>query len=430
MNRIQKHYALAAIALVIVGFFVWRATRPDPNELPYVAVDEDVAEVTRIATGLGPISRIQFSPAGDFMLVGVLTGEIYAFQRTSPVDQPASWIMQSEPILTIKTAFPGFPPEENGLTGIAFAADYAESFQVFFTYTYQAAADDYRNRVARAQVTFASDQVIASPAVDIYELKTPAAPSHQIQGIVGVMVEGVSHALFTVGEGFEADRALNVAEEAGKLMLVAFDGSDPRGTRPYPDQPKIQAIGLRNPPDLAINFFDPLERLAILDTGPDKNDRFIYGDFLSDGEPVQGLNLGWDGTTDSLAALRLDENTIGTPDLVLHKWDPTHTATNIVFHPGKGGVPTSTAAQATVLTSLFGRTNETGKDKPGREIWLGALAYDQTQPQISWNPFVVRSAKGINEPGHPLGLAVDPVTYDVVFGDILEGALYWVTIKE
>lgn len=430
MNWTQKHFVLAAIALLIVGFFVWRATRPDPNELPYEVVDERVASIQRIADDLGPVSRIQFSPAGDFMLVGLLTGEVYAFTRSSAVDEPPSWVQQPTPVLTIPTGFPGFPPEENGLTGIAFAADYSESFHVFFTYTFRVGEDDYRNRIARAQVALASDQVIAEPAVDIYELATPAGSSHQIQGVVGVMVENVSHALFTVGEGFDADRALNVAEEAGKLMLVAFDGSDPRGARPYPDQPKIQAIGLRNPPDLAINTADPLERLAIVDTGPDKNDRFLYGDFLGNGEPAQGLNLGWDGTTDSLAKLRLDVNTIGTPDVVLYTWDPSHTATNIVFHPGKGLVPASTDTQATVFASLFGRTNEVGAGKPGREIWLGTLVYDQTQPQISWDPFVVRSSRGVDEQGHPLGLAIDPVTQDMVFGDILEGALYWVTINE
>lgn len=426
----KRIYGLgAAIVILVLVLIGWNAWQRSTSSLPYT-IDEKIGSISRLADDLGPVTQIKFSPDGSYFLVALLTGEVYGFVQTT-IDGQTTWVKQAEPVLTITTAFPGFPPEENGLIGLAFAADYETSREIFFTYAFRAGEDDIRNRVARTEIILASDLLVADGLTDIYELKTPGNASHQIEGAVGILVENISHVMFGVGEGFEADRALDVAKEAGKLMLIRRDGSDPAGPRPYPTNPKIQAIGFRNPPDLAINQFDPEQRLAIVDTGPDTNDRFIYAKFIDliQGKAVTGLDLGWDGTSTSLAESRPDQNSVNLPNSVLYRWEPAHTATNIVFHPGKGQIPTSTKDQATVFASLFGRTGETGRGKPGREIWLGTLTTG-TEPAVSWQLFITRSKKGVGEVGHPLGLAIDPNTDDIVFGDIMEGSIYWVHINE
>ncbi len=408
-------------AMVLRSYFA--ARRSSADQLSYQAAAPDKVALERIATDLGPITRLKISPDGKLLLVGILTGEVYAFQR-----QESDWVRQTQPVVKIATAFPGFPPEENGLTGIAFGSDYAVSGDVFFTYAFQ--GDTIKNRVARATIRRVQDEFIVSDLVDIFEANSGGGSSHQIQGIESLLIDGQSYVLFLIGEGFKAERARNMALEAGKLMLMRRDGSDPQGDRPYPEEPKIQAIGIRNAPDLASNPFDPAGRLAIVDTGPDSYDRFIYGKFVAaKEEALQPIDLGWDGTTESLRADRPDGNVDGNPNMVLERWNPTHTATNIVFHPGKGVIPASTSERTSVLVSFFGRTGETGAGKPGREILLGEIRTGG-QPQLTWKPLIGRSKTGLDTVGHPIALERDPVTNDLLFADIIEGAIYRAIIKD
>lgn len=435
--------SILMIAVVMAAAYFLRPSRsraPENTALPtqaaYVGTQPDQVDVTAIAKEPGTVTRIKFTPDGQFMLVGTLTGDIFVYRRSGE-----TWTKQAEPLVSVATAFPGFPPEENGLTGLAFGADYADATggDLFITYAYLAGENDIKNRVARLAVTPQAGKLVGSNLVDIFEANASGGSSHQIQGIVGIMVEGQPHALFLIGEGFVHQRAQDLSQEAGKLMLIGRDGANPLGPRPYTSQPKLQAIGIRNAPDLAINSFDPLKRLAIVDTGPDQYDRFLYGKFIDlvNGTRVDGIDLGWNGTVDSLLASRFDPNISGSPDPTLYRWDPTQTATNIVFHPGKGVIPKSTEEQASVLVSLFGRTGEMGPEVPGRAIWLATLTLGNAPKLGAWQPLVVRSETGVNEFGHPLGLERDPVTNDLVFSNLQltteespESVVYWVSIKD
>lgn len=426
----SKSLPIGLIVLLLVSlsfWLLWSSLRGaevvDPNALGYEALQPERVQIERLFRDLGPITRLKISPSGDLLLAGILTGDVLAFTRVA--DQ---WVRQAEPLLTLETAFPGFPPDENGLSGIAFGVDFATSGDVFFTYASK--GEEITNHVARATLESRDGQFVATDLTDIFSANVPTNSSHQIQAIEGVMIDNEPHVVFLIGEGFQAQRALDVTLEAGKLMLMRRDGSDPAGLRPYPGQSKIQAIGIRNAPDLAINPFDSVGRLAIVDTGPDSFDRFIYGKFLaSDGGIVRPVDLGWDGTPESLALDRDDPNVTGKPNTILYRWNPTQTATNIVFHPGKGLIPASTSETASVLVSLFGRTGETGADKPGREILLGRLTI-ATEPAITWEPFIRRSKTGVDQVGHPLALERDPRTNDLYFADIIEGAIYHARIKE
>lgn len=423
--RVRLWFGLVLVLLGAIGLLI---SRPAQSNLPYKVLMKG-ATLTRIAQDLGPIVRTEFSPDGRVLLVGRLSGEVLALVRDAA--DPTVWQLQADPVVTIATSFPGFPPDENGLSGIAFAADYTTSQEVFFAYTIKLDSGLFRNRVARMKLVETAGRWSGEDLTDIFEANAPTAASHQIQDIEGVLVQEQSHVLFLVGEGFKAERALSLAEEAGKLMLIQRDGQDPLGTRPYPDSPKLQAIGIRNAPDLAINSHDPARRIAIVDTGHDNYDRLIYGKFLDEaGGRLTGLNLGWDGSTESLAADRSDPNSPGTPNTMLYRWDPTETATNVVFHPGKGRIDAATEQEVSIFINLFGRTGLTDTER-GRKIVRATLDISQDQPVLSdWEPFVIRSKTGAAELGHPLALELDPVTKNLVFADILEGALYQVEIKE
>ena len=443
MSATTRWIMIVILLVAGIGFYSVSRYKPAKTQPPqsassqpaaYAGVDPSKVQVTALGTEPGTISRIKFTPDGQFMIASQLTGEVLVYKREGD-----SWKKQSKPLVSVATAFPGFPPEENGLTGMAFGADFATSGDMFFSYAYLQGEKDIRNRIARAKVVVENGELVGSNLTDIFEGNVPADSSHQIQAIQGVMVQDKPHVLFQMGEGFHAERSQDPTKEAGKLMLIQRDGSNPLGPRPFPDQPKIQAIGFRNPPDLEINQFDPLKREAIVDTGPDQYDRFIYGKFIDlvGGKKVEGLDLGWNGTVDSLTASRFDPNVTGRPDPILYRWDPTHTATNIVFHPGKGIIPESTDQQTSVLVSLFGRTGETGPDVPGRAIWLNTLTLGDSPKLGTWQPFIVRSPDGVNTFGHPLALELDPVTNDLVFIDINltkdqspQSTLYWAKISE
>jgi len=414
MSKTLIKLVVLLFVLVISGFILYKYIS---NPLPYKLANKDMGKISTLKEELFGVTRIKFSPSGDVMLVGTLTGEIYLFDRAND----GSLIMRPEPIHKIQTGFPGFPPEENGLTGMAFASDFNETGEIFFAYTFKEEDNLYLNRVAKGKLIESHGNYTITNFTDIFTANTPSEFSHQIQGIVGFDINGVSHAMFLVGEGFQAERSLDLTKESGKLMLIRSDGSDPLGPRPFPNYPKIQARGLRNPPDLAINVLDPLRRQAIVDTGPDINDRFIYANFIDlvNSSYLPEVNLIWDGTDESLNSESSE---------VRYTWSPTHTPTNIVFHPGKGLIPLSTETNTTVLVSLFGRTGLVGSQVPGREIWLGSLPL-LTDDKPSWEPFIVRTTSGIGSEGHPIGLIMDPTNMNLVFADIMTGTIYLVEIN-
>ncbi len=361
------------------------------------------------------VSHIEMTPDGNTMLVGTLPGVIFVYHKKN-----GGWLRQEEPFFTVATSQPGFPPEEAGLTGIALGADFETSGDVFLLYSFAKEKKSFRNRVMRLTYTKRGQRITGTNPKDIYEASTPGAGSHQIQDGVGVFVTGHPHLLFVIGEGFVGKRAPDPAEEAGKLMLIDREGNNPEGTRPYPQFPKIQATGLRNPPALTKNPLNGF--IAIGDTGPSSFDRFIYGKmFEENGENNGQLAFGWDGTDGSLQkkVQRVYEDSSG--DMVLHRWDPTETPVNIAFfeHPT---LPTLLPNQQYVLISLFGRTGEK-MNTPGKMIALGTLTNDDT-PDLSFIPLVVRTPESEGQLGHPIGLAIDPVSREFFFGDIMEGRMY------
>lgn len=365
------------------------------------------------------VTQIEITPDGQYMLVGSLSGTILVYQRIE--DQ---WLRQTEPFFSLETAQPGFPPEEAGLTGVALGADFEKSGDIFLNYSFAFEAGSFRNRVTRITFSKKGKKVVGQNPVQIFEAKTPGTGSHQIQDGVGVLIEDKPHLLFTIGEGFDATRALNPREEAGKVMLIDREGKTPVGTRAFPDSPFVQALGIRNAPGIAKNPQNGM--IAITDTGPNNNDRFLYGNmFDPKGSNTQTLNLNWDGNEQSLEKNAQDLYAAEPQNMLLHTWAPTETAVSIGFfdHPK---LPELAQNQQYALVVLFGRTGELGND-PGKKVLLATITHG-SQNKIAFEPFVARSAAAQDVLGHPIGLAVDPITSDVYFGDIIEGRIYKSTL--
>ena len=250
---------------------------PIPTAVSHI---DDIAQVT----------NIEITPNGAYMLVATLPGTVWVYHKVD-----GQFRRQQEPFFVVKTAQPGWPPQEAGLTGIALGADFAKSGDVFLFYSFAKEKRSFRNRVMRVKFTKLLGWVKGTRSTQIFEASTPGTGSHQIQDGVGVLVGGVPHVLFTVGEGFVAERALKPEEEAGKVILIQADGNPAVGSRPFANSLKVQAIGVRNAPGIVLNATN--NAIVIADTGPNNYDRLLYGTFYDPtGANDKQLSFHWDGT--------------------------------------------------------------------------------------------------------------------------------------
>lgn len=415
----KKNFLLLLLSsIVIISLSYWILTNREvaltpiekSNNQPFYKGTKESTQVSIFAENIPQITDIEITPNGKYMLAGSLTGTIYAFGK---VDN--EWKLQTKPFFEVNTSQPGYPPREAGLTGIILGADFEKSGDVFFNYSFAVNDKLFKNRVAR--VTLAKDgqrinKVCCStvkgtnPKI-IFEANTPGAVAHQIEDGVSLTVDGSPHILFGVGEGFQASRALDPQAESGKLILIDRSGRKSAGTRPF-ENPNIQAIGLRNPPDIAVNPENG--KVAVADTGPDNYDRLIYSKLVDiGGENVKRISLNWDGTEQSLKNIVPDPFESG--DMIIYRWKPTKTPVALNF--SKNGK---------LLVTLFGKSGSKS-NKPGKEILLGTIT-EGRQDRIVFETLVTRSPEGEGKLGNPIATAIDPITGEIYFSDIMEGRIY------
>lgn len=407
------------ILTLLVGGFVASSMLSGTKE-SYEAYAPGTFEVKALAD-VGPVTRITISPDGQIMLAATLTGEVRAFTK----NEQGQFQLQTEPFFTVDLGFEGLP-DESGLTGLVFGADFDTSGDVFLLYGHKVDDTTAENRVMRVTLTQENGIVTGEDPENIFTANVPQTTSHQIQNGIGVLVEEKPHLLFAIGEGFEADRSQDQTKEAGKLLLIQRDGTNPVGSRPYPANPKVQAIGVRNTFDMDIDPFDPTSRVALADTGVIEDDRLIYLDVLDQDSNGSGpLNLGWDGSDESLAKSIPDLGTPGAPEAVLQRWAPTFTVTGLAFYDDASLVPKADEDTSYVLIATYGKTQST-EATPDKTISLGIISHRDTQPRLTLYPLVRRAAKAHGQPGNIVGLEVDPTTKSFYFGDIVEGKVYQV----
>ena len=343
--------------------------------------------VSRVADNLGPVTRIKLTPDELLMFVTNLNGEVFVLAKDG--DQ---YIKQDTPVYKVRTGF--VLGEENGMTGLVVSQNFSVNHYIFLTYA-QREGSVGRNRILRLTVEKQGEVYVGTEPKVIFTGNTPVLGAHQIQGGVSVMIESQPHLLFAVGEAYHPGYAQDLGREAGKLMLITEDGDNPYGARPWPQYPKLQAIGIRNVYDLSV---DPQTNwLYFTDNGPDSNDTIIHAPVL---DGTRQFDFNWHNNADDL--LNPLENGQPHPEYVVYHWPVTV-------------APTDIAADniGRFYFNIFSSVRE-----PQKELVMGKLngqGIAALQTIANRRPDVAG--------GNLLGLALSD-NGSIYFGDFLDGAIY------
>lgn len=376
--------------------------------ISYEPIEKNKYQVTLFADKLLSPTRVKITPDGKHLLVSQVGGEVLAFDRKG-----TEWDNSPYLVTKVATNFPGFPPDEAGLTGFIFSSQFTKNGKLFLLYTFKDKTGTTLNRISVSKISERNGRLFGTTPRLVYQANIAGSGSHQITDGVGLMVGGKPHLLFLIGEGFDGKRAQNLEEEGGKVILIQEDGSKPLGVRPFAENPKIEALGIRNAFVITKNMNDPKNRYLFADTGPDKYDRLIYTQF--GGENLKAINFGWDGNQDNLTLPVPDPNNSEVADTVLYRFPETRTVTGLAFFQNSDKF----------LMTLFGKTGSS-QNSPGKEIWLGELTELDKQPKVSFRPIIKRVPEADGKLGNPIGLEFDQKTNSFFFLDIMEGRLYQV----
>lgn len=297
---------LIAVGLLVVVLY-WPSGPGGVLDGVYTSGRSDVP-VHKIAEDMGLITRVATTPDYAAMFVANLSGDVYVLERRG-----SRYVKQEVPFYHVDTGFDYEAGDENGLTGIVVSGHYAESHKVFLLYAQQddgVGQSQILSLVARRDDT--GNLVGTEPQV-IFRGNVMARGAHQIQDAASVDIAGRPHVLFSIGESYVPAYARQLAREAGKIMLIQEDGSDPVGERPYPQYPKVQAIGIRNA--YGLDVVPGTEWVYVTDNGPDANDRLILAPLL---DPSLQFDFGWNGNPASMLQTR--RNGVLAPELVMAHW--------------------------------------------------------------------------------------------------------------
>ncbi len=392
----KKSFGLILVLVLAGGGWYFAAQLlPDRSLKPLPPAAEYEARlpnwrVGKIADNLGPITRLKLSPDGQLLFAATLTGKVWVLRR-----EDGQWQKQAKVFYEIK---PGFTPGvENGLTGLILSSEFATNRQLFLLYARKGPTSrENQNQILRLTVGEKDGELIGVNPTVIYSGLTPTAVSHQIQGGISLKIEGKPHLLFSVGDTyFNPQYAKDLTKEAGKLILIQEDGSDPLGARPYPLFPKIQAVGLRNSYDLAL---DPTNNWIYLSgNGPEINDTIAYVPLL---DPSLKFDFNWSGDGQTLTQPLV--NNQPRPEYIIKHWETTVAPVDIAsYQPGQ------------FILNVFSTDRY-----PKKEIILGTHRGTQEATLQT-----LASRKEGIDGGNPLGLAVGSEK-ELYFGDFYDGAIY------
>lgn len=409
MMRSATLRTLLIVILISLGFLflLYTKNKPLSKDFPkgptvekseiyegvtYEPVQPGNYKIDVIVENLLSPTRIKLTPDNKHLLVTQLTGEVLALDKTQD-----GW---SNPYLVtrVDTKFPGFPPDEAGLTGLALSSDFDTNKKVFLLYTFKEKSGKIQNRISSFVLNSKDGKLTGSIPKKIFQANIAGNTSHQITDGFGTKINGENRLVFLIGEGFEAKRAQDISLQAGKLMSIKEDGTNA----------VIHAIGLRNGYVFSKNPADTDGKWLISDTGPDKYDRLIYTNPFNE----RALNFGWNGNQEDLAQPIQDPNFDNVKDMVIFRYPETRTFTGIDF-----------SVSGQVLITLFGKTGY--KDNaPGKEILLGKIENIQGQPTITLKTIIKRVKEAQGKYGNPLGMTIDTSTGNFFFADVIEGRIY------
>jgi len=377
--------------------------------ISYEAVNPDIYQITLLSNKLVSPTRLRLTPDGQHLLVSQITGEILSFDRIA-----TGWSETPYLVTRIDTKFPGFPPDEAGLTGIVLSKNFDQNGKLFLLYTYKDKDGTVQNRVSVTLLKDVNGKLKGTQPELIYQANVAGAGSHQITDGASLDINNQPHLLLAIGEGFDSKRAQDPNLEGGKIILIQEDGRDPLGIRPY-ENSKIEVVGIRNAYVMANNP-DTQNSFLIADLGPDKYDRLIYTKVGTGAK----LNFNWNGDPEKLKEPIPDPNDFKIKDMIVYRLPEPMTFTGLKFFPDRSNQ---------ILAVLFGQTGST-QNSPGKEIWLGKMTNPAGQPKISFETIIKRVKEADGKLGNPIGLEIDPQTNNFFFADIMEGRVYMVGSKE
>ncbi len=389
-----------------------RSEQAKQNEPDYRPVTPYAFKVTEAAKLAPYLTDMAITPDNKYILSAALDGTVHILS----IQDDGTLKAQSKPFFRIHTSNIGYPRIEIGLTGIALGADFETSGDVFLLYSYdnESAGDTllrggdwkarlFENRITKVHFNKTDGGIYGTDPKLVFQGETLTSQAHQIERGAGVMIAGKPHLLFAIGDGYESSQALDLSKEAGKLMLIQADGSDPAGVRPYPDHPKIQAIGLRNGSSIR---YDAATGAALLtDTSNENYDRLISGKvFDPRGASTYPLSFNWAG--DDINLLQKVYGPYDSKnDLVSYRWSPSETPVDsLKLQDGR------------TLVITFGET-KSPRNKPGKRIVI-------SNGKGGFEGLVERSPSSFNRLGNPISLEQDTRTGRIYFADFEEGKIF------
>jgi glucose/arabinose dehydrogenase len=250
-----------------------RAAWAQDLDLRLTPVIEDIAQVVDIAH------------AGDG------SGRLFLVRQNGVIRIWDGSQLLADPFLNITAALPSPRQGEQGLLGLAFAPDYAETGRFYINYT-----DIGGNtRISRLRVSSADPNRADAASEEV--ILSFSQPFGNHNG--GQLAFGPDGMLYVAsgdggGSGDPLGLAQNRASLLGKLLRIDVSGATgytAPADNPFVDdpdaRPEIWALGLRNPWRFA---FDPVNGgLYIADVGQNQFEEINY---VPAGSPA-GLNFGW-----------------------------------------------------------------------------------------------------------------------------------------
>ncbi len=406
---------------------------PEPAYAP-TAAWEQALTVDVIDCNLALPSRLRLSPDGQWLFVTQLRGITYVYARG-----PDGWRFQDTAFFELGDLG---VVNEAGLTSIALAPGFdpesPESAQREVFLSYQTHTDSGNvNRISRVVAALDSGKLVGTSPEVVWTGTGPTGDAHQVQDVHAFEMLGRVHVLALVGDGNEPSTAADPSTDAGTVVLMQRDGSDPLGARAWPDFPKRQAIGVRNaysfvvlPPEV-----DARRGIVAVENGNSANDRAWLKRLVDfQGEQALAHDLGYRGSD-------IDEAFTRTPDVasvgglgqarnaVFSLFSPPAAPTGLALHPGGGPIAPSDASGASLIVALFGATgNRDVTDRNGIG-YLRVSNIDGPALQSTFELMLARRPETAGSVHHPVAVDVDPSDGTTYFADIITGALYRVALR-
>ncbi len=218
---------------------------------------------------------------------------------------------------------------QGGLLDVALAQDFAETGEIFLSYS---ASDGFLSKqTAVARARLARDGAVArlEDVATIFRQEPSQRTSRHYGSRIVIAPDG---SLFvTVGERGERDEAQNPASHQGSVIRILRDGS-PRPGNPFIDngrgwRPEIWSYGHRNPQGATLG---PGGALWVVEHGP------RGGDELN--RPEAGVNYGWPmigyGRHYSGARIGVGTAAEGMAQPVYY-WDPSIAPSGLAYYDGE-----------------------------------------------------------------------------------------------